>query len=358
MTNEEPIICLGIESTAHTLGIGIVDSRGKIYANIKSSYLPPEGSGIHPREAARHHSAKAAQLITQALTESKLSPHDLILVAFSQGPGMGPCLRTGAVIARSIATYNNIPLVGVNHVVSHIEIGKLLTKTKDPVILMVSGGTTQISSLVNDYYVIFGETLDISVGNCLDKFAREVGLHDPNNPWPGPVFDQVAAKGTKYHPLPYSVKGMSISFSGLLTAALRLVRKENIAVEDVAFSLQETALSMLAEITERAIAHTRTKEILVVGGFARNKRFQEMLHEICKDWNVNLSICPFHFASDNGAMIAWNGILTFVAEGGLSIEESQVKPDWRSDHVKITWSSLKLPHSPKVKSTRGKENED
>ncbi|MHA1640500.1 MAG: hypothetical protein ACTSW0_09850, partial [Candidatus Heimdallarchaeota archaeon] len=77
MTNEEPIICLGIESTAHTLGIGIVDSRGKIYANIKSSYLPPEGSGIHPREAARHHSAKAAQLITQALTESKLSPHDL-----------------------------------------------------------------------------------------------------------------------------------------------------------------------------------------------------------------------------------------------------------------------------------------
>jgi len=345
MTREQPLICLGIESTAHTFGVGIVNANGEILAEVKSSYLPPVGSGIHPREATRHHSSLGAQLISQALQESSLNTKDLSLVAFSQGPGMGPCLRTGAVIARSIAFYNHIPLVGVNHVVSHIEIGKLLTHTKEPVILMLSGGTTQISSLVNDHYAIFGETLDISIGNCLDKFAREVGIHDPTNPWPGPVFDRVAAQGSTYYELPYSVKGMSVSFSGLLTAAIKLVKVKKKPIEDVAFSLQETALSMLAEIAERAIAHTRTTELLVVGGFARNKRFQKMLEEICNDWKVRLSICPFKYASDNGAMIAWNGILTFLAEGSTSIAESQVKPDWRSDEVRISWKELKLPLS-------------
>ena len=274
--------------------------------------------------------------------------------AFSQGPGLPNCLQIGAAVSRYLFLKHRKPLVGVNHCVAHVEIGCLESGFIDPVTVYVSGGNTQIIAYAGGRFRTFGETLDIAIGNMLDTFGRAVGMRFPA----GPIVERQAKEGTKYHPLPYSVKGMSISFSGLLTAALRLVRKENIAVEDVAFSLQETALSMLAEITERAIAHTRTKEILVVGGFARNKRFQEMLHEICKDWNVNLSICPFHFASDNGAMIAWNGILTFVAEGGLSIEESQVKPDWRSDHVKITWSSLELPHSPKVKSTRGKENED
>ncbi|NHJ47631.1 MAG: N(6)-L-threonylcarbamoyladenine synthase Kae1 [Asgard group archaeon] len=337
MPNKTPLICLGIESTAHTLGVGIIDSSGKIYTDQRSSYIPPEGSGIHPREAARHHSSTASKLIKKALEESNLNPDDLSLISFSQGPGMGPCLRTGAVIARSLATFYDIPLVGVNHIVSHIEIGKLLTKTRNPIILMVSGGTTQISSLSNKHYTVFGETLDISIGNCIDKFSREVGIHDPTKPWPGPIFDKVAAKGKTYFELPYSVKGMSVSYSGVLTAAIKLVKEGKKSVEDVAYSLQETALSMLAEIAERAIAHIRSKELLVVGGLARNKRFQTMLEEICKDWNMTLSVCPYQYASDNGTMIAWGGILSYLANGPLEISRSLVQPDWRSDSVKITW---------------------
>jgi universal protein Kae1 len=337
MPTKSPIICLGIESTAHTLGVGIMDSTGKIYADSRSSYIPPEGAGIHPREAARHHSVEASKLIIEVLKESKLSPNDVSLISFSQGPGMGPCLRTGAVIARSFATYYDIPLVGVNHIVSHIEIGKLLSNTKKPIILMISGGTTQISSLVNQYYTIFGETLDISIGNCFDKFSREVGITDPTQPWPGPIFDKVAAQGSNYYELPYSVKGMSVSFSGLLTAALKLVKEENKKLVDVAYSLQETALSMLAEIAERAIAHIRSSELLVVGGLARNKRFQSMLNKICKDWDIALSVCPYQYASDNGTMIAWGGILAYNANGAMKVSESLVKPDWRSDTVKITW---------------------
>jgi glycoprotease/Kae1 family metallohydrolase len=337
MEKNDPIICLGIESTAHTLGIGIIDSTGKIYSDQRISYIPPEGSGIHPREAARNHSAIASNLLTKVFDESKLSADNLSLVAFSQGPGMGPCLRTGAVIARSLATYYDIPLVGVNHIVSHIEIGKLLTNTKNPIILMISGGTTQISYLTNQYYTVFGETLDISIGNCFDKFAREVGIHDPTKPWPGPAFDKVAAQGKKFYELPYSVKGMSVSYSGLLTAAIKLVKEDKKSVKDVAYSLQETALSMLAEIAERAIAHLRSDELLVVGGLARNKRFQEMLKSVCKDWNIDLSICPFRYASDNGTMIAWGGILSYKANGPLDLSNSLVQPDWRSDSVKVTW---------------------
>lgn len=331
------LISLGIESTAHTFGVGIIDSSGKVLADCRSSYLPPIGQGIHPREAARHHSDVASKLINEALVQAKLTSKDLNLISFSQGPGMGPCLRTGAVIARTLANILDIPLVGVNHVISHIEIGKVLTGSQNPVIIMVSGGTTQISSLTNNYYTIFGETLDISIGNCFDKFSRDVGIHDPEQPWPGPIFDKVAAKGKTYHQLPYSVKGMSVSFSGLLTAAIRLVKEDKIDVADVAFSLQETALSMLTEIAERAIAHTHIAELLVVGGFARNKRFQEMLQAICDDWNLTLSVCPFQFASDNGTMIAWGGILAYQSSGELKVSDSQVKPDWRSDKVKIKW---------------------
>ncbi|MFW9922335.1 MAG: KEOPS complex N(6)-L-threonylcarbamoyladenine synthase Kae1 [Candidatus Thorarchaeota archaeon] len=336
-SSKDKLISLGIESTAHTFGVGIIDSLGTVLADVRLSYIPPPGEGIHPREAARHHSNIASELISKALKEAKITTQDLNMISFSQGPGMGPCLRTGAVIARSLATYLDIPLIGVNHVVCHIEIGKVLTKCMNPVILMVSGGTTQISSLVNQYYTIFGETLDISIGNCFDKFSREVGIHDPNNPWPGPIFDKVAAEGKQYYELPYSVKGMSVSFSGLLTAAVKLVKENNVSVADAAFSLQETALSMLTEIAERAIAHTRTKELMVVGGFARNKRFQEMLQALCNDWNLTLSVCPYQFASDNGTMIAWGGILVNSVSGGINIGDSLVLPDWRSDQVKIEW---------------------
>lgn len=330
-------LALGIESTAHTFGIGIITGEGKILADCKSSFIPDFGEGIHPREAARHHSTVGSDLIAETLAKANISLEDLNLVSFSQGPGMGPCLRTGAVIARTLAMYLGIPLVGVNHVITHIEVGKLLTNSVDPIILMVSGGTTQLSSLINNYYTIFGETLDISIGNCFDKFSREVGIHDPTKPWPGPIFDKYAAKGKNYYELPYSVKGMSVSFSGLLTAAVRLVKEKNVSIEDAAFSLQETALSMLAEIAERAIAHIRAKELMVVGGFARNKRFQEMLEAICKDWNLRLSVCPYKYASDNGTMIAWGGILSYFANGELKIEDSLVLPDWRSDQVEINW---------------------
>ncbi|MEJ2113771.1 MAG: hypothetical protein P8X62_08805, partial [Flavobacteriaceae bacterium] len=175
INNLNEIYCLGIESTADDFGVGISTHKGEILANVSDGYIPEEG-GIHPREAARHHSKVASEVLDQSFNKAGIKPADLGLIAFAQGPGLGPCLRTGATVARALASYLDIPLVGVNHSVAHIEIGKLKTNANDPVTLYVSGGNTIISAFNSGKYRIFGETLDIALGNCLDVFSREAGL--------------------------------------------------------------------------------------------------------------------------------------------------------------------------------------
>ncbi|MHA1593243.1 MAG: bifunctional N(6)-L-threonylcarbamoyladenine synthase/serine/threonine protein kinase [Candidatus Baldrarchaeia archaeon] len=330
-------VCIGIEGTAHTLGVGIATSDGKILANVADSYIPPPGGGIHPAEAARHHTRLMAEVIKRALDVAGISIDDVDMVAFSRGPGMGPCLRTVAIAARTLSMGLGVPLIGVNHIVAHIEIGRLVTGAKDPVTLIVSGGTTAIVAHAKDRYRVFGETLDIAIGNCFDRFAREVGIHDPNSPWPGPMFDKYAERGEKYIELPYTVKGMDLSFSGLLTAAIRAV-KEGHRIEDVAYSLQETALAMITEVTERALAHTGKEELLLTGGFARNKRLQEMLRAMTEDRDAKFYVTPREYATDNGAMIAWTGILAYRQGYELKVEDSFVIQRWRVDEVE--WKLL------------------
>lgn len=335
---EQEILCLGIEGTAHTLGVGIVSSRGRILADIKDSLIPPPGKGIHPREASQHHSLVAGKVLRKALEEAGIKPKDLSLIAFSQGPGLGPCLRTVATAARALATFLEVPLIGINHIVAHIEMGKLSTGAKDPLILILSGGTTQILALAEGRYRVFGETLDITIANCFDVFAREVGLYDPKAPWPGPIFDEVASKGKNYIPLPYTVKGMDLQFSGLLTATLRKYREGGHRLEDLCYSLQETALAMVTEVAERALAHTGKREILLTGGFARNKRLQSMLASMASEHEARLHVVQGDFATDNGAMIAWTGLLAYGSGTRTEIEESLVKPRWRVDQVPVTWA--------------------
>ena len=245
------VICIGIEGTAEKTGVGIVDSNGNILASQGNPLIPKSG-GIHPREAAEHHAANIVPLIKDALHESGLDLEDMDLVAFSRGPGLGPALRTVATAARSLALSLNIPIVGVNHCIGHVEIGRLTTGAEDPVTLYVSGGNTQIIAFDAGRYRVFGETLDIAMGNCIDQFSRSVGLGHPG----GPMVEKLALKSRTHIKLPYTVKGMDLSFSGLLTAAIRKY-ESGAAIEDVCYSLQETAFSMLVEVTERALAHSK-----------------------------------------------------------------------------------------------------
>jgi len=175
VSREAVFYCLGIESTADDFSVGVASSEGEILSNVISAYVPSEG-GIHPREAARHHVKVAGEVVAEAISKAGINSREISVVAFSQGPGLGPCLRTGATVARAIAHYLGVPLVGVNHCVAHIEIGRLICGVKDPVTLYVSGGNTIVTAYEGGRYRVFGETLDIAIGNCLDVFARRAGL--------------------------------------------------------------------------------------------------------------------------------------------------------------------------------------
>lgn len=332
MRIKKPITyCLGVESTAHEFSCGIASSTGEILANVGRTYLPKEG-GIHPREASQFFSTVAGNVLNGAFKEAKVKPSHIGVVAFSQGPGLGPCLRTGATMARALAIHLEVPLVGVNHCVAHIEIGKHVTGVKDPLTLYVSGGNTIVAAYEAGKYRVFGETLDIAVGNCLDVFARAANLPYPG----GPIVEKLAKKGRNLIQLPYIVKGMDLSFSGLLTAAIRSLN-EGYKIEDICFSIQEYAFSMLTEVTERALAHTEKKEVLLTGGVAANKRLQEMLKSIADEHNAEFFVVPAKYAGDNGAMIAWTGLLAFRHSRTLPVEKSFVRQRWRLDATSVPW---------------------
>ncbi|MFH2111283.1 MAG: KEOPS complex N(6)-L-threonylcarbamoyladenine synthase Kae1 [Candidatus Bathyarchaeota archaeon] len=328
------MIALGVESTADNLGIGIVSSDKRVLANILDVHVPQEG-GIHPREAARHHSEQMGATVRKALDTAGISISEVDIIAFAQGPGLGPCLRTGATSARALASYLNKPLVGVNHCVAHVEIGRMATGAEDPLTLYVSGGNTIVSGYESGRYRIFGETLDIAVGNCLDSFARAAGLEYPG----GPDIERKAAQGEKLIPLPYTVKGMDLSYSGLLTAITAELQTGRHRIEDLCFSLQETAYAMLGEITERALAHTAKPELLLTGGVAANKRLGSIVKAIAEEHGAKPFVVPIRLAADNGAMIAWTGILAYNSGIRTPIEESLVNPSWRMDQVEVPWRS-------------------
>ena len=336
MKKQAEAYCLGIECTADDFGVGISTFNGEILANISDAYVPAEG-GIHPREAARHHAEVADKVLREALEKAGVKPRDLSVIAFSQGPGLGPSLRSGATVARALASYLNIPLVGVNHSVAHIEIGKLETGAVDPVTLYVSGGNTIVTAFDSGRYRVFGETLDIALGNCLDVFAREAGLKQVKGMPLGAALERLAAEGKTLVSLPYVVKGMDLSLSGLLTAAIALLHKGECKLEDLCYSLQEYAFSMVTEVTERALAHTEKKEVLLTGGVAANRRLQAMLKSIAEDHDAKFNVVPRQFATDNGAMIAWTGVLAYKHGLVTPIEESFVKLRWRVDRVDVPW---------------------
>jgi N6-L-threonylcarbamoyladenine synthase/protein kinase Bud32 len=326
--------CLGIESSADDFGVGVASFGGEILANKWDSYIPTEG-GIHPREAARHHAEVADVVLTEALSKAGVKAKELACIAFSQGPGLGPSLRTGATVARALASYLEVPLIGVNHSVAHIEIGKLQTGATDPVTLYASGGNTMVTAYESDRYRVFGETLDIALGNCLDVFGREAGLKTKKGLPIGAAIEQLALKGEKLVSLPYVVKGMDLSLSGLVTAAS--TQLQNNRLEDVCYSLQEHAFSMVTEVTERALAHTEKKQVLLTGGVAANKRLQAMLATIAAEHDAEFHVVPLQYATDNGAMIAWTGTLAYRHGLTVPIQESMVKLRWRVDKVDVPW---------------------
>lgn len=338
---------LGIEGTAWNLSAAIVDEKDVI-TEVTRTYKPATG-GIHPREAAQHHAAYIGEVIAgvfQDFEEKGYSKEDIDAVSFSKGPGLGPCLRIVGTAARMVSLMLNKPLVGVNHCVAHIEVGIWKTDVKDPITLYVSGANSQVLAYQETEsgigaYRIFGETLDIGLGNSLDKFARSAGLPHPG----GPLVEKYAQKAAGYIDLPYTVKGMDFFFSGLSTAATRILNEnkdaagniDDAVLANICRSYQETAFSMAVEVTERALAHTGKNEVLLAGGVGANSRLREMLDRMCKDRGAQFYVPEKRFMGDNGAMIAYTGLLMFKAGDILTVENSFVDAGFRPDEVTVTW---------------------
>lgn len=325
------MLTLGIEGTAHTLGVGIVDTDRKVIANVLDMYRPAEG-GLHPREAANHHGDVVASLIVKATEEAGVSLSEIELISFSKGPGLGPCLRSAATAARSLSSILNTPIIGVNHCVAHVEIGIATTGCTDPALLYASGGNTQVIAFSNGRYRIFGETIDVGIGNMLDKLGRELGLGF----YAGPTIEKLAKEGDRLLELPYSVKGMDVSFSGIMTAALALKKKGH-RLEDIAYSVQETCYAMLAEVTERAMAHVGKDEVLLGGGVAQNTRLRTMIDEMAKERGARMFVPDRRLCMDNGAMIAWLGNIMYESGTRMDIADTAVEQRFRTDEVEVTW---------------------
>jgi len=327
------LLCLGVESTAHTFSCAVLEKKGKngkVLSDVRDIYNPPDGEGIHPREASRHHVEKSSEVLSKSLRNAKVKIDDLDLVAYAAGPGLGPCLRVGAVVARSLASYYDIPIYPVNHAIGHIELGKMLTGAKNPLVLLVSGGHTMLLAFILGKWRVFGETLDITLGQLIDQFGRSIGFASPC----GKQIEELAQKGKKYIPLPYSVKGNDVSFSGLLSATKSIVSQGK---NEACYSLQETAFAMISEAVERAISFTKKKELLIVGGVAANKRLSRMLQSICKRHNCKFFVSPQQFAGDCGSQIAWTGLLEATVKKGSNLKNTFVRQSWRLDTVDITY---------------------
>ncbi len=324
---------LGIESTAHTFGVAVV-KNGEVHANIKRSYTTEKG-GIVPIEAARHHKENKEKVYAEALEKAGISEEDIDAIAISQGPGLAPCLLIGMSFAKELAERLKKPIVPVNHCIAHLEIGRL-TGVRDPVMLYASGANTQVIAYSSGKFRVFGETHDIGIGNFIDTFARYAGLGFPG----GPKIEAIAAKGKILIALPYKVKGMDVALSGILTNLKQKLESGKYNLNDLALSLQETVFAMLIEVSERALAHTGKKELLLGGGVACNKRLQEMCRIMCEERGARF-FCPSNdLLQDNGAMIAFTGEILFKNGDFIPIKDIgkvDIAPRQRTDDVEVTW---------------------
>lgn len=319
---------LGLEGTAWAASAAVVDAPTSVVAMETDAYAPDSG-GIHPREAAEHMATGVPSVIEETL--GAIDAESIDAVAFSRGPGLGPCLRIVATAARTVAQELSVPLVGVNHMVAHLEVGRLQSEFADPICLNASGANAHVLGHAGDRYRMLGETMDTGVGNAIDKFTRHLGWSHPG----GPKVETRAVDG-EYLDLPYVVKGMDFSFSGITSAAIQAI-EDGEATADVCFSLQETIFAMLAEVSERALSLTGRDELVLGGGVGQNRRLQSMLRDMCAARNASMFVPEDRFLRDNAGMIGMLGALMFEAGHTVEIDESTIWADFRPDDVPVSW---------------------
>ena len=342
---KKPII-LGIESSCDETAASIVTENEQgipsILSNIISSQVDvhKEFGGVVPELAARSHIEKIDLITKKALDKSGIKIENIDAVAATAGPGLIVCLSVGLSFGKTIASSLNKPFIAVNHLEGHALSPKLNSKLTYPyLLLLISGGHTQFLSVQGlGKYKRLGTTIDDACGEAFDKTAKMLGIEFPG----GPQIEVYANKGdpNKYKlPKPIFYKGgCNLSFAGLKTAVLRIVKQIKTVQEkyDLAASFQKTVEEILYKKSKVAFAEfkkinkTNKNKFVVAGGVAANKRIREVLTDLCKEEDFEAIFPPINLCGDNAAMIAMVGLEKFKLNQFNDLDHP-AKPRWPLD---------------------------
>jgi N6-L-threonylcarbamoyladenine synthase len=326
---------LGIETSCDETGVALVDAERGLLAHALYSQvqLHAEFGGVVPELASRDHVRKLLPLVEKVLAEAGVSAAQIDGVAYTAGPGLIGALLVGACAGRSLAWAWGVPAVGVHHMEGHLLAPMLETPAPQfPFIaLLVSGGHSMLVEVrgLGEYRVL-GETLDDAAGEAFDKTAKVLGLGYPG----GPALAQLAATGgpgALSLPRPMLKRpGLDFSFSGLKTAVITGIRGlelDESARADVAWEFQEAIVDVLVGKSLRAVEQTGIRRLVIAGGVGANKRLRERLAADAAARGVEVFYPRLEFCTDNGAMIAYAGMLRLEA-GETASSSIEARARW------------------------------
>ncbi len=327
-------IILAIESSCDETAVAIL-KNGELKANVISSQIEvhQKYGGVMPEIASRLHLENIGAVLDEALKKSETKLEDVSAIAFTRGPGLIGALHVGLQAAKTLSLIYNIPLIPVHHLAGHIYANEYVEKLKFPLLaVVVSGGNTELVYMKDHLdFEIIGETKDDAIGESYDKVARVLGL-----PYPGGVaIDKLAKEGEHTYKLPTPLHDNSLdfSYSGLKTAVINLIHKEEqngneIRVADMAKSFQDIAVKEVIERVKRATERYEIKEIVLAGGVSANSYLRSEITKTFENSDIKVIIPPLWCTTDNAAMIAMVGNYLYDKKlfAPLSIG---VDPSWK-----------------------------
>lgn len=313
------IYILGIESSCDETSVSIVKNGVDEISTVISSQIDihKDYGGVVPEIASRHHVKNITIVLEECLTKANMTMNDIDAIAITYGPGLIGSLLIGLEAAKTLAFIHNKPLIPVHHIAGHIYANSLVKELSFPLLaLVVSGGHTEIIEMKDHYkFNKLGGTLDDAIGECYDKVARVIGLEYPG----GPKLDKMALLGNKNYKLPIPLKDDSynFSFSGLKSAVINLAHNEEqrgnkLNKEDLAASFQSVAIESVVTKVRKAIIDKNIKKVIVAGGVAANQGLRKEMEKLSEELNVELSIPPMKYCTDNATMIAAAGYYAYL----------------------------------------------
>lgn len=310
VTIDEDSLIMAIESSCDETACAIVKGGREVLANVVASQIKihEQFGGVIPEIAAREHLEAVNVVVDEAFKQAGINGNDISAFAGTVGPGLVGCLLVGMNAAKSLALAYDKPFIGINHLNAHLAANFIDTDLEPPFIaLLVSGGHTQIIEMKSYSEAnIIGETIDDAVGEAYDKVARLIGLPYPG----GPKLDKMAHEGNPYaYKLPEAkVDGYNFSFSGLKTAALRLVKSftdKNLSLplEDICASFQECVSSTLYKKVKAALEEKNYNQVVLAGGVAANSEIRRKIFSL-QDLGYKVFAPQMKYCTDNASMVA------------------------------------------------------